>query len=89
VIPFTSQAIDAGSDQEMSSDLLARAEQLIDIALAIADMDASPWIVQQSRGLPEIFQPPSCFLLFDRNACRVDLPLERGGSFRTCHESRT
>jgi hypothetical protein len=89
VIPFTSQAIDAGSDQEMSSDLLARAEQLIDIALAIADMDASPWIAQKCRGLPEIFQPPNCFLLFDRNACRVDLPLERGGSFRTCHESRT
>jgi hypothetical protein len=63
VIPFTSQAIDAGSDQETSSDLLSRAEQLIDVDLAIVDMDASPWIIQQFRGLPEIFQPPNAFLL--------------------------
>ena len=46
VTPVSCQAIDAGSDQELSSDLLGRAEQLVDIALAVPDMDASSWIIQ-------------------------------------------
>jgi hypothetical protein len=66
----------------MGSGLLGRAEQLINIALAITDVDALSWIIQQPCGLPEIFQPPNAFLLFDRNACGVDLPLERRGSFK-------
>ena len=44
VIPLPSQAVDTGPDQEVRSDLLRRAEQFVDIALAIADMDASSWI---------------------------------------------
>src|SRR6266567_1110474 len=65
----------------MRSDLLCRAEKLVDVALAITDMNASSWIIQKRRGLLQIVQPSDAFLLLDGNARRVDLPLERGGPF--------
>jgi len=42
VIPVSSQAVDAGSDQKMSFDLLCCAEELVYVTLAISNMDASP-----------------------------------------------
>jgi hypothetical protein len=54
VIPIPSQAVDTGPHQEMRSNLLCRAEQLVDVTLAITDMDASSRIAQQFRGLLEI-----------------------------------
>lgn len=41
VIPVSSQAVDAGPNQEVSSGLLCCAEKLVDVTLAITDMDAS------------------------------------------------
>jgi hypothetical protein len=46
----------------MCSDLACRAEKLVDVALAITDMDASSWITQKFRGLLQIFQPSDAFL---------------------------
>ncbi len=46
VISDSSKSVDARADQEMRSDPLGRAEELVDIALAITDMDASSWIIQ-------------------------------------------
>ena len=81
VISVSGQAVDTGPDQEMRSDLLGRTEKLVDVALAITDMDASSWITEKLRGLLQIFQPPNAFLLLDRNTRRIDLLLERGGPF--------
>ena len=58
---------------------LGQAEQLVDVALAVTDMDASSWIAEQRRGLPHVVQPPDALLLLDRNPRRIDLLLERGG----------
>jgi hypothetical protein len=81
VIAISSQAVDAGPDQEMRSGFLGRAEKLVDIALAIADVDASSRVTEKLRGLLDILQPPDAFLLLDWNARRIDLLLERGGPF--------
>ena len=77
VIPVSSQAVDAGPDQEMSSDLLCCAEKLVDVTLAITDMDASSRMIQESRRLLEIFQPPDAFLFLDGNPGRIDLLFKR------------
>src|SRR5438094_5025988 len=74
------QAIDAGPDQEMGANFLRRAEELIDIALTISNVDAARWIAQGCGGLPEVFQPADALLLLDRNPCQVDSLLERGCS---------
>lgn len=62
----------------MRSSFASRAEQLIDVALAITDMDASFRIAQQLCGLPDIIQPSDALLLLDGNARRVDLLFKRG-----------
>src|SRR5947208_4128073 len=67
------QAIDAGPDQEMGANFLRRAEELIDIALTISNVDAARWIAQGCGGLPEVFQPADALLLLDRNPVRLTL----------------
>ena len=79
VVPVSGQAIDAGPNQEMRSDLLCRTEQFVYVALSVTDVDASPRIAQCRRGLPDVFQPPDALLLLDRNARWIDLLLERVG----------
>jgi len=46
VVAVASQAIDTGPHQEMRADLLGRAEKFVDVALAVADMDAAPRVIQ-------------------------------------------
>src|SRR5258708_18635880 len=77
VIAVPSQAVDTGPHQEMRSDLLCRAEQLVDVALAITDMEASSRIAQQFRGLLQIVQPSDAFLLLAVHSRLVDLLLQR------------
>jgi hypothetical protein len=79
--PISSQAVDTSPNQEVRSDLLCRAEELIDVALAIPDMHASSWIIQKFRGLLQIVQPSDAFLLLNGDSCRVDLLLECGRPF--------
>ena len=79
VISIPSQTINASPDHEMRSSFSSRAKQLIDVTLAITDMDASSRIAQQLRGLPDIVQPPNALLLLDGNSGRINLLLERGG----------
>ena len=55
------------------------AEQLEDVALAVADVDAPGRVAQQLRGLPEVLQPADALLLLDRDAGGVDLPLQGVG----------
>ena len=80
VISVSGQAVNTSPDHEMRSSFLSRTEELIDVAFAITDMDASPWITQQLRGLPNIVQPPNALLLLDGNARRIDLLLKRGSA---------
>jgi hypothetical protein len=54
VISVSSQAVDAGPDQELRSGLSSPAEKLVDVALAITDIDASPRITQKLGGLLNI-----------------------------------
>jgi hypothetical protein len=68
VIPIAGQAVDTGPDQERRSHLLCRAENLIDVALANTDMNASPRIIQKLRGLLQILQPSDALLFLDGNA---------------------
>ncbi len=79
VIPVSGQAVDAGPDQEVRSGFPGRTEQLVYVALAVTDVDASPWIGQQRRGLLDVLQPPDALLLLDRNTRWINLLLERGG----------
>src|ERR1700712_1661822 len=44
----------AAFDYVMIEDFPSGAEKLVDIARAVTDMDASPWIIQQFGRLPEI-----------------------------------
>ena len=82
VVPVFGQAVDAGPDQEMRSSLLGRTEQLVYVALAVTDVDASPWIGQERRGLLDVLQPPNALFLLDRNTRWIDLLLERGGPLK-------
>lgn len=80
VIAITGQSIDAGSHQEAGIEFIGQAEQLIDVALAVADMDATLGVINQGGGLPQVQQPLDAFLLLDRNTRRVDFVLQRGGA---------
>jgi hypothetical protein len=51
MISISSETIHADPHQEMRSNLLSCAKQFIDVALAVADMDVSPRIIEELGGL--------------------------------------
>jgi hypothetical protein len=51
MISISSETIDAGPYQEMRSNLLSCAKQFVDVALAVADMDAPSRITEEFGGL--------------------------------------
>jgi hypothetical protein len=61
----------------MSPGIVGCAEQFVDIALAISDVDDSPWVSEQRRRLPQVFQPAIALLLLDRYTSGIDAALER------------
>ncbi len=74
------QAIDTGPDKEMGAEFLGGAEQLIDVALAIADMDTPRGFAEQGVGLAHVVEPTDALLVLDRHACRIYPALERGSA---------
>src|ERR1700732_2863386 len=80
VRPILGTPIHAGPKQKMSARLLSRPEQLEDVRLAIANVDAALGYAQKLSGLLEILQPPNAFLLLYWNSCRIDVLLESVGS---------
>jgi hypothetical protein len=48
------QPIDAGADKEVSAKLLRQAIQFVDVAFAVANMNATPWLSEPLDRLPEI-----------------------------------
>ena len=77
VPPIAGQAIDAGAHEEVGAHRLRRAEELVDVVLAVTDMDQSRRVVEERGGLAHILQPADALLALDRHAGRVDLALER------------
>ena len=63
VVAVPGQPVDAGPDQEMGSGFPGRAEQLVDVALAIADVDAASRLAEKLRGLLDVLQPADALLL--------------------------
>ena len=60
----------------MRASRVCSAEELVNIALPVADVDAAFWIVQKGRGLLHILQPADAFLLFNRHSRGIDFLLE-------------
>jgi hypothetical protein len=50
--PILGQPVHTGSHQKMCSDLLRCAEQLLDIALSITNVDTALGIIEKRGGLP-------------------------------------
>ena len=65
VVTVSRQPVDTRSDQEVGAEFLGRAEELVNVALAIADMDASGRVVEQHGGLAQVLQPAEALFLFD------------------------
>src|SRR3954464_4719807 len=80
VMTITRTTVDAAPDDEVGAELLGRAEQLVDVALAITDMDAPCRRTEQGHGLAQVLQPADALLGLDGHARRIDLALECGGA---------
>src|SRR5690606_2496839 len=80
MLAVASQPVDAAPDEEMRAEFMGGAEKLIDVALAIADMDTSRGIAEQRVRLAHVLQPAEALLLFDGHPRRIDFLLERSGS---------
>lgn len=78
---IASQPIDAGANKEVGAKLLRQAIQFVDVAFAVANMNATRRLSEPLDRLPVIVEPANAFLLLDGNAGRVDLLLELRGAF--------
>lgn len=75
------QPVDAGAHDEVRAEVVGQAEQLVDVALAITDMDAATRRAEQRRRSTQVLQPAETFLVLDRHAGRLDFALERIRAF--------
>ncbi|WP_247371249.1 hypothetical protein [Bradyrhizobium sp. 18] len=75
---IASQPIDAGANKEVSANLLRQAIQFVDVAFAVADMNATLRLSEPFDRLPQIVELSNALLLLDGNAGRVDLLLDLG-----------
>ena len=73
VAAIASQTIHAGTDKEMRANVLRCAEQLVDVALTVTNVDATLRLTEKRRRLPQVFQPAIAFLFLDRLTRRIDL----------------
>ena len=70
------QAAEVAADQEVRAQILRQAEQLVDVALAVADVDTALRLADQLGRASEIVGPANALLLIDRPARRVELSLQ-------------
>jgi hypothetical protein len=80
VLAFPSRAVNISSDQDMCAGTMRGTKEFVDIALAIAVMDASSRIIEKPRGLLEVLHPPDAPLLLNGYPWRADLLLKRSRS---------
>ncbi len=52
--PISRETVDAASNQEMRPELLGQTEELIDIALSVADVDVPVRIAERRRRLAQV-----------------------------------
>jgi len=79
VIPVSGQSIDAGSHQEMRSELVSGAKKLVDVAFAVTDVNAPFRLGDQFGSLLQVLQLSDAFLLLYRYPRWIDLLLECRG----------
>jgi hypothetical protein len=71
------QAIDAGAHEEVGARRPRRAEELVDVVLAVADVDQPGRVAEERGGLAHVLQPADALLGLDRHPGRVGPALER------------
>jgi len=81
VFTVTGTAVDAGAKYKMGVRIARLAKQLVDVAAAIADVDTPCRVAKQRSRLPQIVHPAHAFLVLDRHASRIDVPLQCGTAF--------
>ena len=74
------QPVGTAPDEEVGVQLPCQTEQLPDVALAVADVNAACGIAQQFGGLAQVVQPAHALLALNRHARRIDLPPEGVGA---------
>src|ERR1035438_4134544 len=74
------RTIHTGPYQEMGFSFLRGAEEFIDVAFPIPNMNASLRLIQERGRLLQVLQPADAFLLCNRNPCRINLLFERVAS---------
>jgi hypothetical protein len=77
MISVSRKPVDTGSQEEMCTSVVGRAEQFVDVALAVADVDDALWRCEQRRRLFQILQPAIAFLLLDGDAGGLDPAFQR------------
>ena len=80
IMNVVGEPIDAAAHEKMGSRRTGRTEKLVDIVFTITDLDKPIGAPQARAGLIHVLQPADALLLFDRDARRIDLPLEGVGS---------
>src|SRR3954451_17589151 len=89
VIAVAGQPVDAAADDEVGAEILGGAEQLVNVALTVADMHAPTRRSEQSHGLAHVVEPADTLLLLDRHSCGIDLTLERSRALELAAATRT
>ena len=90
VIAAAGQAIDAGAHDGVGAGFASGAEELVDIVLAVADVDESLRSAEQRRAVAHVGEPAHALRALDRYAGRVDPALQGGRALelRSGPESR-
>jgi hypothetical protein len=71
------KAIHARAHQEVRSLLLCGAEKLVNVTLAVSNVNATLRVMEECRGLSQVFQPADTFFFLDRYSRRINSLLER------------
>jgi hypothetical protein len=75
-IAASGEPVHGRAHQKVHARLPGGAEQLEDVGLAVADVDAPGRVAQQLGGQPHVLQPADALLVLDRDAGGVDALLQ-------------
>src|SRR6516164_3456780 len=74
VLAIARQPVHTGAHQEFRALVLRQAEEFVDVALPVPDMDATRRLAEQCGGLLQVLQPANTLFGLDRYSRGVDLP---------------
>src|SRR5688500_11295351 len=72
----TRPPVHSGAYESFRSLVLRQAEEFVDVALPVPEMDATRRLAQQFGGLLQVLQPANTLFGLDRHSRGVDLPLQ-------------